>query len=130
MGVEKSRYSDIELEEFKGIIEVKLAKAKEELALYMSQLTDRGDNADSKSKGLDDGIGTVEVERMNTLAARQKKYINHLENALIRIQNKVYGICRESGKLIGKERLKAVPHATLSIDAKKSRKPTHSGRRR
>ena len=58
---------------------------------------------------------------MNTLAARQKKYINHLENALIRIQNKVYGICRESGKLIGKERLKAVPHATLSIDAKKSR---------
>ncbi len=130
MQVEKTRYTDAELGEFKVLIEGKLIKAQEELALYMEQLNDQGDNADAKTRGLDDGIGTVEIERLNTLAARQKKYIKHLENALIRIQNKVYGICRESGKLIGKERLKAVPHATLSIAAKNSRKPTRSGRRR
>lgn len=130
MVVEKTRYSDIELEEFKALIESKLVKAKEELDLYRVQLNDQGDSADAKTRGLDDGIGTVEIERMNTLAARQKKYIQHLENALIRIENKVYGICRESGKLIKKDRLKAVPHATLSIDAKKSRTPERNGRRR
>ena len=69
----------------------------------------------------DDGIGTAELERINTLAARQKKHIHHLQNALLRIKNKVYGVCRDSGKLISKERLKAVPHATLSIHAKQSR---------
>ena len=120
MEVIKTRYSDNELDEFKELIESKLVKAKQELNLYMVQLNDQGDSADAKTRGLDDGIGTVEVERMNTLAARQKKYIQHLENALIRIQNKVYGICRESGKLIGKDRLKAVPHATLSIEAKRA----------
>lgn len=120
---EKTKYSDEELEEFKILITNKLKKAQEELQLYMSQINDHAENDESKSKGLEDGIGTVEVERMNTLAARQKKYIQHLENALIRIENKVYGICRESGKLIQKERLMAVPHATLSISAKESRKP-------
>jgi DnaK suppressor protein len=120
--VEKTRYSDEELEEFKTIIEEKLAKAEEQLAFYFSQLNDLADNPDAKVKGLDDAVGTTESERMTTLAAREKKHIQHLENALIRIQNKVYGVCRESGKLISKERLRVVPHATLSIAAKQNRK--------
>ncbi len=119
---EKTRYSDEELLEFKVLISNKLSHAREELDFLQSQLTDRAENQDSKLKGLDDGIGTAETERLNTLAARQGKYIKHLENALIRIQNKVYGVCRVTGKLIPKERLKAVPHATLSIEAKMSRK--------
>jgi RNA polymerase-binding transcription factor DksA len=127
---EKTKYSDEELVEFKILISSKLKKAQEELQLYMSQLNDRANNDESKAKGLEDGIGTVELERMNTLAARQKKYIQHLENALIRIENKVYGICRESGKLIQKERLMAVPHATLSIAAKESRVPIYRNRNR
>ena len=118
----KTRYSDAELAEFKELITEKLKSAREELHYLRSQLTDRADNQDAKLKGLDDGIGTAETERLSTLAARQGKYIKHLENALIRIQNKIYGICRETGKLISKERLRIVPHATLSIDAKKSRK--------
>jgi len=118
----KTRYSDQELGEFKILIEEKLEHAREELNFLHPQLSDRADNQDSKLKGLDDGIGTAETERLSTLAARQEKYIKHLENALIRIQNKVYGVCRETGKLIPKDRLKAVPHATLSIEAKMSRK--------
>ena len=119
---EKTRYTDDELQEFKEIINEKLAKAKEELTLYKSQLAERSENQDSKLKGLDDGIGTIETERISTLAARQEKYIKHLQNALIRIQNNVYGICRVTGKLIPKERLRVVPHATLSVQAKNSRK--------
>ena len=119
---ERTRYSDEELEEFKVLITNKLEKAEEELQFYRSQLSDRADNQDSKVKGLDDGIGTSETERLNTLAARQEKYLRHLQNALIRIDNKVYGICRESGKLISKERLKAVPHATLSINVKQAKR--------
>jgi len=118
----KTRYTDEELQEFKEIINGKLAEAKDALNLYKGQLAERAENQDSKLKGLDDGIGTSETERISTLAARQEKYIKHLENALIRIQNKVYGICRESGKLIPKERLRVVPHATLSVQAKNSRK--------
>ncbi len=114
----KTRYSDKELEEFRQIIEDKLAEAQEQLDFYLRQLSDTADNPDSKVKGLDDGIGTAENERTTTLAARQKKYIRHLDNALIRISNKVYGVCRVTGKLISKQRLKAVPHATLSIAAK------------
>ena len=87
----------------------------------MNQLADRADNPDSKIKGLDDGIGTAENERITTMAARLKKHVQHLENANIRIRNKVYGVCRETGKLIAKERLRAVPHATLSIAAKQSK---------
>lgn len=116
------RYSDEELEEFKGIIQKKLDRAEEDLELYMSQLKGRADNPDAKVKGLDDSTGMVETERLQTLASRQQKYIQHLKNALIRIENKVYGVCRETGRLISKERLRAVPHATLSIDAKKARK--------
>lgn len=118
---EKTRYSDNELEEFRILIENKLIKAKEQLAFYLAQLGEINENKNAKIKGLDDGNGTVEVERMNTLAARQRKHIHHLENALLRIQNKVYGVCRATGKLISKGRLKAVPHATLSIHAKQAR---------
>jgi len=118
----KTRYSDEELEEFRKLIEEKLNMAKEQLDFYLNQLSDMADNPDSKIKGLDDGIGTAENERLSSMAARQRKHIQHLENALIRIQNKVYGVCRETGKLISKERLRAVPHATLSIEAKEKRK--------
>ncbi len=118
---EKTRYSDDELEEFKILIENKLVKAKEQLDFYLTQLGEINENQNAKIKGLDDGNGTQEVERMNTLAARQRKHIHHLENALLRIQNKVYGVCRSTGKLISKGRLKAVPHATLSIHAKQAR---------
>ncbi len=118
---EKTRYSDDELEEFRILIENKLVKAKEQLNFYLTQLGEINENQSAKIKGLDDGNGTVEVERMNTLAARQRKHIHHLENALLRIQNKVYGVCRSTGKLISKGRLKAVPHATLSIHAKQAR---------
>jgi RNA polymerase-binding transcription factor DksA len=114
----KTRYGEKELREFEQIIDKKLEKAKKELRFYLSQLSEMADNPDSKVKGLDDGIGTAENERLSTLAARVKKHIQHLENAKIRIKNKVYGICRASGKLISKERLRAVPHATLSIAAK------------
>jgi len=119
---EKTRYSDAELEEFKALIEGKKTKAEKQLQYYLGQLSAMADNADAKIKGLDDGITTMDNEINANMAARQKKLIQHLDNALIRIQNKVYGICRESGKLISKERLRAVPHATLSIQAKQSRK--------
>ena len=117
----KTRYSDSELAEFELIIEEKLLEAKKQLEFYAQQLSESANNADSKSKGLDDSIGSVENEQISTLASRSRKYIQHLENARLRIQNKVYGICRETGKLISKERLKAVPHATLSIEAKNKR---------
>lgn len=116
----KTRYSDQELEEFRVLIEDKLKKSIEDLDFYKNQIADLSSNSD-KLKGLDDGSVTSEMERLNGLANRQEKFIQHLRNALIRIQNKVYGICRESGKLISKDRLNAVPHATLSIDAKESR---------
>ena len=119
---DKTRYSDEELEEFRVLIQAKLDAAAKQLAFYKEQLAEMADSADAKIKGLDDGIGTAENERLTTLAARQRKHIQHLENALIRIQNKVYGVCRETGKLIAKERLKAVPHATLSIEAKQNRR--------
>lgn len=118
----KTRYSDAELEEFKALILEKLNSAKRELDFFKEQLSGSADNTDSKSKGLDDGIGTAENNQTAILAARQQKYIKHLENALIRIDNKVYGVCRESGKLISKARLRAVPHTTLSIAAKSQKR--------
>lgn len=118
---EKTRYSDEELEEFRLLIDKKLERAREELEFYLDQLTELADNPDSKIKGLDDGIGTMESERLSNMAVRQRKHIQHLENALVRIQNKAYGVCRVTGKLISKERLRAVPHATLSIEAKQNR---------
>ncbi|MCB0557570.1 MAG: TraR/DksA C4-type zinc finger protein [Lewinellaceae bacterium] len=118
---EKTRYSDEELYEFRVLIEKKLERAKEQLQFYLDQLSELADNPDAKVKGLDDGIGTVESERLTSMAGRQRRHIQHLENALIRIKNKAYGVCRVTGKLIAKERLKAVPHATLSIEAKQNR---------
>ena len=117
----KTRYSDAELKEFESIIDEKLQKSREELQYYLDQMTELAQSDDSKVKGLDDGISTAESERLQGMAARQQKLIQHLENAKIRIKNKVYGICRETGNLISKERLKAVPHATLSIAAKQRR---------
>ena len=114
----KTKYNDSELAEFEKVIDEKLTKAKEQLSYYMDQIQELSENDDSKLKGLDDGISSVETERLYTMAARQKKLIQHLENAKLRIKNKVYGICRVTGKLISKERLMAVPHATLSIEAK------------
>ncbi len=119
---EKTRYSDEELEEFRGLIQEKLDEANKQLRFYLDQLSDMADNPDAKIKGLDDGIGTAENERLSNMAVRQRKHIQHLENALIRIKNKAYGVCRVTGKLISKERLRAVPHATLSIEAKQNRR--------
>ena len=117
----KTRYSDPELIEFKNLIEKKLTLAKGQLNSYINQLNEQAENNESRIRGLDDGVGTAEKERLNGMAARQRKHIEHLENALIRIENKVYGVCRVTGKLISKERLRAVPHATLSIEAKQNR---------
>ena len=118
---EKTRYSDQELLEFKAIIEEKLAKAQEQFEFYKNQLKEVTGGPDGHIKGLDDGVSTVENERLMQMAARAKKYIHHLENAVIRVENKTFGICRITEKLISKERLKAVPHATLSIEAKQQR---------
>jgi len=117
---QKSRYNDKELEEFDQLIDQKLIVAREQLEFYLKQLEDMAENPDNKIKGLDDGLSTLESERVSSMAARQQKLIQHLENAKIRIKNKVYGICRETGRLISKERLRAVPHATLSIEAKQA----------
>jgi len=119
---EKTRYTDEELEEFKTLIEEKLEKAKEDYRLLKATITNSdGNGTDDTSptfKVLEEGAAVLSKEEAGRLAQRQQKFINHLEAALIRIGNKTYGICRETGKLISKERLRAVPHATLSIDAK------------
>lgn len=116
------RYSDEELNEFRDIIENKLKEAKEDLKLLRGQLDyseENGTNDTGRSFNMmEDGSETMSREEMSQLAARQEKFIRNLENALVRIENKTYGICRETGKLIRKERLKLVPHATLSIEAK------------
>lgn len=120
--VEKTRYSDAELQEFKAIILEKLRVAKEELSSLTKSLSNSNANGTDDTAGtfktLEDGSATLEKEQINQLAARQKKFIDNLEAALVRIENKTYGVCRETGKLIQKERLKAVPHTTLSIEAK------------
>ena len=114
----KSRYSEKELEYFQKLIDKKLVEAREQLEFYIVQIKNIGSDPDSKLKGLEDGTSTSENEKAYALAARQRKYIHHLENAKLRIKNKVYGVCRVTGNLISKARLKAVPHATLSIGAK------------
>ncbi|MBK1438798.1 MULTISPECIES: TraR/DksA family transcriptional regulator [Parapedobacter] len=119
---EKTRYSDAELQEFKEIILEKLRVAKEELSALTKSLNASNANGTDDTAGtfktLEDGSATLEKEQTNQLAARQKKFIDNLEAALVRIENKTYGICRETGKLIQKERLRAVPHTTLSMEAK------------
>lgn len=116
-----ARFSDADLAEFKTLIEKKISFAKSDLKFYMDSLQEMSENPDNKVKGLDDGNASLEVTRLNTLANRQEKHLKHLENALQRIENKTYGVCRETGVLIPKERLKAVPHATLSLEAKTAR---------
>ena len=114
---EKTRYSDAELQEFKEIILAKLDKAYKDYEQLKNEVTnsDGNDTADTSPtfKVLEEGANTLNKE-----AQRQMKFIQHLKAALVRIENKTYGICRETGKLIPKERLKAVPHATLSIEGK------------
>lgn len=119
---EKTRYTDEELEEFRDLILEKLAKAKEEYEGLKASITnsDGNDVTDTSPtfKVLEEGASTLSKEEAGRLAQRQMKFIQNLQAALIRIENKTYGICRETGKLIPKERLRAVPHATLSIEAK------------
>jgi RNA polymerase-binding transcription factor DksA len=122
---DKTRYSDAELQEFKELIEKKLETARAELKEYQDQIQKKntGDtDSDYKFRGLEDSSFLVEREYLSQMAARQAQFIDHLEKALIRIENKTYGICRETGKLISKERLLIVPHATLSIEAKNSQR--------
>lgn len=121
---EKTRYTDDELDEFRQIILEKLEKAKveyEELRATVTN-TDGNDVTDTSPtfKVLEEGASTLSKEEAGRLAQRQMKFIQNLQSALIRIENKTYGICRETGTLIPKERLRAVPHATLSIEAKNS----------
>jgi RNA polymerase-binding transcription factor DksA len=122
---EKNRYNDEELLEFKEIITQKLDKAKAEFDILRLAVT-QGESNDTQDtsptfKILEEGTSTLSKEEAVRLAQRQQKFIKHLEAALVRIENKTYGICRETGKLIPKERLKAVPHATLSVEAKNQR---------
>jgi DnaK suppressor protein len=123
---EKTRYSDEELEEFRQIILEKLEKAQKDYELLRNGITneDGNDVTDTSPtfKVLEEGASTLSKEEAGRLAQRQLQFIQHLQAALVRIENKTYGICRETGKLIPKERLRAVPHATLSIEAKKSNK--------
>ena len=118
----KTRYSDEELEEFRNIITGKLEKARADLKMLTDAYShaNEHDTADTSPtfKVLEEGYQVLSKEENSRLASRQQKFINSLENALIRIENKSYGVCRVTGKLIAKERLRSVPHATLSIDAK------------
>lgn len=119
---EKVRYSDAELAEFKELILAKIEKAKADLDLiksaYMNGLNNGTDDTSPTFKAFEEGNETMSKEANSQLAIRQEKFIRDLKNALIRIENKTYGICKVTGKLIGKERLKIVPHATMSIEAK------------
>jgi len=123
---EKNRYSDAELKEFKELISKKLKSAQEDYDMYRNSITqsDGNDISDTSPtfKVLEEGAATLSKEEAGKLAQRQLKFIQHLQAALVRIENKTYGICRDTGKLISKERLRAVPHATLCIDAKKGQK--------
>ena len=116
------RYNDSELNEFKELINKKLEAAKKELAYLQGLITRKddlgGDETDNRYMTMEDGSMSMEREQLSQMASRQITYIDHLEKALIRIENKTYGICRVTGKLIDKARLRAVPHATLSLEAK------------
>jgi len=122
MAKQKNRYSDKELKEFKDLILGKLKEAQDDYNLLIGSLShndDHGTNDTGRTFNMmEDGSETLSREELASLAARQEKFINNLQAALVRIENKTYGICRVNGKLIQKERLKLVPHATMSIDAK------------
>ena len=121
--LEVVRYSDADLKEFKTLIEEKIVKATDDLELirsaYMNDLNNGTDDTSPTFKAFEEGSETMSKEANTQLALRQEKFIRDLKNALVRIENKSYGVCRVTGKLISKERLKLVPHATLSIEAKK-----------
>ncbi|MGF1585725.1 MAG: TraR/DksA family transcriptional regulator [Bacteroidales bacterium] len=124
--IEKTRFSDAELAEFKSIILDKLEKAKQDYDILKSTIT-QGDSNDIQDtsptfKVLEEGASTLSKEEAGNLAQRQQKFIQHLQAALVRIEHKTYGICRETGKLISKDRLRAVPHATLSMEAKQKQR--------
>lgn len=127
---EKTRYSDEELQEFREIINKKLEEARDGLKLLTEAYTTQNANDTTDTspsfKILEEGSQVLSKEENSQLAARQQKFIRDLENALIRIENKTYGICRVTGKLISKDRLRSVPHATLSIEAKMNRKPNET----
>lgn len=118
----KVRYADKDLNEFKVLIEEKIEKAQSHLSLLKSSYMNDGNNGTDDTsptfKAFEEGSETMSKEANTQLAIRQEKFIRDLKNALLRIENKTYGICRVTGKLINKERLKLVPHATLSIEAK------------
>lgn len=122
----KVRYSDADLAEFKEIIEAKIEKSKHDIELlkgaYMNDHNNGTEDTSPTFKAFDEGSQTMSKERNMQLAIRQEKFIRDLKNALARIENKTYGVCRVLGKLISKERLKIVPHATLSIEAKNLQK--------
>ncbi|OSY88648.1 molecular chaperone DnaK [Tenacibaculum holothuriorum] len=119
----KVRYSDSDLQEFKEIILKKIERAEEDLRLLQASYKNGSDNGTDDTsptfKSFEEGSDTMAKEANMQLAIRQEKFIRDLKNALIRIENKTYGVCRVTGKLIQKERLKLVPHATLSIEAKR-----------
>ena len=118
----ETKYNEKELKEFKELIEMKLELAQEDLSQLRSSMSHKDDNTTEDTaptfKMMEDGSETMSREETASLAARQEKFIQNLQNALLRIKNKTYGICRVTGKLIPKERLKLVPHATLSMEAK------------
>lgn len=122
MTEERQRYSDADLKEFRKIIQDKIDKAEKDLSLINeSFINDQNNGTDDTSptfKAFEEGAETLSKEQNALLAGRQEKFIRDLKHALIRIENKTYGVCRVTGKLIPKERLMAVPHATLSIEAK------------
>ena len=119
---EQLRYSDADLAEFKALINAKLEKAKYDLDLiksaYMNDLNNGTDDTSPTFKAFEEGSETMSKEANSQLAIRQEKFMRDLRNALVRIENKTYGLCKVTGKLINKERLKIVPHATMSIEAK------------
>jgi DnaK suppressor protein len=123
---EKTRYTDEELDEFRQLILSKLDKAKNDYETLKASIThaESNDTMDTSPtfKVLEEGATTLSKEEAGRLAQRQQKFIQHLQAALIRIENKTYGVCRETGQLISKERLRAVPHATLCMDAKLKQK--------
>ena len=126
MGRKKERYTDKELATFKRLIENKIEKAQSQLDLLRSSYMNDGNNGTDDTaptfKAFEEGSETMSKEANTQLAIRQEKFIRDLKNAILRIENKTYGICRVTGKLINKERLKLVPHATLSIEAKNMQK--------
>lgn len=122
MADEKLRYSDADLQEFKKLIQDKISKAENDLGLikesFINNQNNGTDDTSPTFKAFEEGAETLSKEQNAILASRQEKFVRDLKHALIRIENKTYGVCRVTGKLIPKDRLKAVPHATLSIEAK------------